>query len=294
MISAIKSDIKIQDEKSLETFSLEKRALSTRDQVLADSIRLSIREDSKSIDLEKPKSTAELMILFTDLSEDLKTRLLKSDIDHQRDLHETMVDTQKKFQELLKKKRDNASTAAEIAYFEKIATGFLSALSITVGGMMVSSLLPPFIYGGSFLIGSGALSLSALALESLGASESITKPISFAGMLVGMAATAVGAYLNPGVVSNSAFAALQASKAIFSGVNTITQSETERKSLELEAELSDERKKQEMQRLSQDKIMSEILDMVSKLNVSEQASKMIAQQQELSHQYIKEMVQQRG
>ncbi len=251
-------------------------------------------EEALSIEIAKPKSLAELMILFTNKTEELKTSLLKADIEHQHHLHESIVDSQKQFQEFLKKKRENAATASDIAYFEKIATGFLSAVSIGVGGMMASTMLPPLMYGGAALIGSGTLSLSALALEALGVDSSITKSISLSGMIVGCAATAIGIYLNPSLMTNSAFTALETSKAIFYGINTITGSESERKQNELEVAIVEERKKQELHRFSQEKIMTEVTEMIDKLNVSRQASKIIAQQQRLMQQYIQDMVQQRG
>jgi hypothetical protein len=266
-------------------YSSRERPFQSQDLAIEQDLR-HLRFEPSISTLPHPKSIAEILIQITDVTEDIKRTLLKSDIDHQRGLSEDMTESQKKFHELLKRKRENATTLAEYGYFERMMNGFLSVFSIGVGTFMTMTMAPPLAIGGTFLIGSGAMTLASLAMESFGVDESITKPIQLAGLGIGATATILAGYLNPSLYQNAVFAALEGSKTIFSGVSKIAIGMVEKTSSEIEADLADQKTQEELIRLAFEKVIQEVSQMTKKLNVSEEASRMIRQQEELKYQYI--------
>lgn len=267
----------------------DRERLQTQQEIKLEKIKLATFEPTISL-LPKPKSSAELLIELADIAETVKNNLLKIELKEQKTLSESIIETQKKFQKILKEKREHASSMANYGYLERLISGLFSALSIGTGAVMASTLSPTLVIGGSFFILSGSLSLSAIGLESLGADPSITRPLSISGLAVGILATAIGGYLNPQLVKNSLVATLETSQVFFSGVCSIALGSSEKKIHELESDLTTQRHHQEVHRQQQEKIAIELSELVKKLNVSEQASNLLKQQQDLKNLYINSML----
>lgn len=261
-------------------------SISDKDKILQQDLSLEIRSSQNTLLVPEKQSTHELLLSLVDTTEDIKSSLLKADIEYQRSLGDEIIESQKRFQDLLKSMRINAAHIATTDYLEKVASGIFSLFSIGIGGMMAYSLVPSMVYAGASMITSGALSLASLGLEAIGVSDSITKPISLAGFTVGVLATAIGGYLNPAILRTGAMNALNVSKTIVAGAAQIAEGITDRNRSELEADTAQEKSKQDVQKLAQDKLAREILETVKELSCAEEASRLLRQQQELKNEII--------
>ncbi|NBO24007.1 MAG: sulfite exporter TauE/SafE family protein [Chlamydiae bacterium] len=276
-----------------ETFASEQTKLTHRqDLILKDDRLKGIHFEPHYLDLPSPKTTTNLIIDIADSIESMKSLLIKMDLEYQKEISDSTIESQKKFNALLKSKRESTQELADWGYFEKIATGLLSGFTIAIGASMIAASTPFSLVVGTSLALSGGLSLTAIGLEAFGVDTSYTHPISLAGLAVGVIATAVGGYLNPNLFKDSLFGTLASSKVLFSGITNIAKGYTETQQSEIDAALALQQKHQEILRMNHEKLWTELSYMVQKLNVFEQASKLIKQQEDLKYQYVQSMVTQ--
>ena len=125
--------------------------------VIDDSFRPLLTQAEESFDkISKPSSTAELLINLTDTVENLKSSILKFELQHQKDLIDNILTQQKKSFELIKNKNKTYEDLAKWNVFENIFKGILATASI-IGGISLFSANP---WIGGFLISSGVTSIS--------------------------------------------------------------------------------------------------------------------------------------
>jgi len=173
-----------------------------------------------------------------------------------------------------------------VEYAANFATATLSVLSLGVGATLSASPIPRASIPGSFMMASGALSLSSMALDYFGFDPTLTRSLSGIGVVVGIAATATAGYLNPQLFSVQPLQALLTLKSVVSGLTMIATANQDAKAKMNEADLTQEQKDQDHIKHKMTRVFEDLKEIGNLISNTKEVSEMLKKQQDLMYQYL--------
>jgi hypothetical protein len=241
---------------------------------------------SVSIAAPRKKTSQELIIEVAFCTENLQRTLLESTLDHQKEIANETDHNQKEINKLLSERRKQMLAQQNVEYAANFATGTLSVLSLGVGATLSASPIPGASIPGSFMMASGALSLSSMALDYFGFDPTLTRSLSGIGVVVGIAATATAGYLNPQLFSVQPLQALLTLKSVVSGLTMIATANQDAKAKMNEADLTQEQKDQDHIKHKMTRVFEDLKEIGNLISNTKEVSEMLKKQQDLMYQYL--------
>jgi hypothetical protein len=289
--------MKIDPLKKLDPIALESLPIGslsspafTHDSVSHDAISSSssFREKLDFSSL-KPSESRYTLVDFAEVAEAICHRLMAINLESQKQLAKQSLEDQELFHRELAKKKEKEKSLETVQYFQRIASHLFSVLSL-IGGVTLMSTAP---YLGSLCIASGSLSLSALTLESLGVSDSITRPLSLAGLSAGLVGSLIAGYIRPDLIQGQIYRIASLSTGLISSASSAIEHRFQSEIEQMESLQTDRQKDKELIKHQLDQLLHELSQSQYWLSTLKDAHQLIKKDEELKMQVLS-ITQQRG